>query len=41
MLIRACNSFTELGGDYFRVAVRRRKDNRRLLAAMSEWTRLK
>jgi threonine-phosphate decarboxylase len=39
MLIRACNSFTELGGNYFRVAVRRRKDNRRLLAALSEWTR--
>lgn len=40
ILIRACNSFAELGGDFFRVAVRRRKDNRRLLAALREWTRL-
>lgn len=39
-LIRACNSFSELGGDYFRVAVRQRKDNRRLLAALSAWPRL-
>jgi threonine-phosphate decarboxylase len=41
ILIRACNTFTHLGGDYFRVAVRHRKDNRRLLAALHEWTRLK
>jgi threonine-phosphate decarboxylase len=41
ILIRACSSFTELGGDYFRVAVRRRKDNLRLLAALREWTPLK
>jgi threonine-phosphate decarboxylase len=41
LLIRACNSFTELGGDYFRVAVRQRKDNRRLLRALWEWTDLK
>lgn len=41
ILIRACNTFTQLGGDYFRVAVRHRKDNRRLLAALHEWTRLK
>ena len=41
ILIRACNTFTQLRGDYFRVAVRRRKDNRRLLAALREWTRLK
>jgi threonine-phosphate decarboxylase len=40
ILIRACSSFTELGGDYFRVAVRRRKDNLRLLAALREWTPL-
>jgi threonine-phosphate decarboxylase len=40
ILIRACNSFAELGGDFFRVAVRRRKENRRLLAALSEWTHL-
>jgi threonine-phosphate decarboxylase len=41
ILIRACNSFAELGGDFFRVAVRCRKDNRRLLGALSEWTHLK
>ena len=41
ILIRPCNSFAELGGDFFRVAVRRRKDNRRLLAALNEWTHLK
>ena len=41
LLIRACNSFTDLGGDYFRVAVRQRKDNQRLLRALGEWTDLK
>lgn len=41
LLIRACNSFTDLGGDYFRVAVRQRKDNQRLLRALWEWTDLK
>jgi threonine-phosphate decarboxylase len=41
ILIRACNSFAELGGDFFRIAVRGRKDNRRLLAALSAWTHLK
>ena len=41
ILIRACNTFPQLGGNYFRVAVRRRKDNRRLLAALREWTLLK
>jgi threonine-phosphate decarboxylase len=41
ILIRACNSFAELGGDFFRVAVRCRKDNRRLLGALSEWTQIK
>ncbi len=41
ILIRACNGFAELGGDFFRVAVRRREDNRRLLAALSEWRHLK
>ena len=41
ILIRACNSFAGLGGDYFRVAVRRRKDNCRLLAALREWMHLK
>ncbi len=37
ILIRACDSFG-LGNDYFRIAVRRHKDNRRLLAALHEWT---
>jgi threonine-phosphate decarboxylase len=38
ILIRACNSFPGLGSDHFRVAVRRRKDNRLLLEALREWT---
>lgn len=38
ILIRVCDSFG-LGNDYFRIAVRRRKDNRRLLAALREWTK--
>jgi threonine-phosphate decarboxylase len=38
ILIRACNSFAGLGSDHFRVAVRRRKDNRLLLEALREWT---
>jgi threonine-phosphate decarboxylase len=38
ILIRACNSFVRLGPDHFRVAVRRRKDNRLLLEALREWT---
>jgi threonine-phosphate decarboxylase len=38
ILIRACNSFAGLGAEYFRIAVRRRKDNLRLLAALKEWT---
>jgi threonine-phosphate decarboxylase len=38
ILIRACNSFAGLGANHFRVAVRRRKDNRRLLEALREWT---
>ena len=41
ILIRACNSFIELDSSYFRAAVRRRKDNLRLLAGLHEWTRLK
>jgi threonine-phosphate decarboxylase len=41
ILIRACDSFAELGGDFFRVAVRCRKDNRRLLGALSEWMQIK
>ncbi|HXF76764.1 MAG TPA: threonine-phosphate decarboxylase CobD [Methylomirabilota bacterium] len=36
VLIRACDSFG-LGLNYFRVAVRRRKENGRLLAALREW----
>jgi threonine-phosphate decarboxylase len=38
ILIRACDSFAGVGVDYFRIVVRRRKDNRRLLAALEEWT---
>jgi threonine-phosphate decarboxylase len=38
ILIRACNSFAGLGIDYFRVAVRRRNDNRQLLEALRGWT---
>jgi threonine-phosphate decarboxylase len=38
ILIRACNSFPGLGTDHFRVAVLRRKDNRRLLEALKKWT---
>jgi threonine-phosphate decarboxylase len=38
ILIRACDSFVGLGADYFRVAVKQRKDNLRLLAALKEWT---
>ncbi len=37
ILIRACDSFAGLGADYFRIAVRRRGENRRLLAALKEW----
>lgn len=36
ILIRACDSFG-LGVNYFRVAVRRRQENRRLIAALAEW----
>jgi threonine-phosphate decarboxylase len=38
LLIRACDSFAGLGHDYFRVAVRRRADNRRLIAGLREWS---
>jgi threonine-phosphate decarboxylase len=38
ILIRACDSFAGLGAAYFRVAVKRRTDNLRLLAALEEWT---
>lgn len=40
ILIRSCDSFAGLGADYFRVAVKRRKNNLRLLAALKEWTAL-
>lgn len=38
ILIRACDSFAELGARYFRVAVKRRPDNLQLLAALAEWS---
>lgn len=38
ILIRACDSFAGLSGDYFRIAVKRRKDNLQLLASLKEWT---
>jgi threonine-phosphate decarboxylase len=38
ILIRACDSFVGLGASYFRVAVRRRKENQRLLKALAEWS---
>jgi len=34
MLIRVCDSFSGLGADYFRVAIRSREENRRLLEAL-------
>src|SRR5262245_24758857 len=37
-LIRAFNSFAGVGADHFRIAVRGRKDNQRLLDALREWT---
>ena len=36
MLIRVCDSFG-LGVSYFRVAIRRRQENRRLVAALTQW----
>jgi threonine-phosphate decarboxylase len=38
ILVRACDSFAGLGADYFRIAMKRRKDNLRLLEALKEWT---
>jgi threonine-phosphate decarboxylase len=38
ILIRCCDSFDGLGAGYFRIAVKRRRDNLRLLAALEEWT---
>jgi threonine-phosphate decarboxylase len=37
ILIRACDSFLGLGANYFRVAVRRRKENQQLLEALRSW----
>jgi threonine-phosphate decarboxylase len=39
MLIRPCDSFLGLGADYFRVAVRLRKDNVRLLKGLKDFIR--
>jgi len=39
ILIRACDTFG-LGVNYFRIAIKRRKDNQRLLTALAEWTSL-
>jgi len=39
ILIRACDTFG-LGVNYFRIAIKRRKNNQRLLAALTEWTSL-
>jgi len=36
ILIRVCDTFG-LGGAYFRVAIRRRQENLRLVAALAEW----
>lgn len=38
ILIRVCDSFG-LGNAYFRVAVKRRRENRRLIKALAEWLR--
>jgi threonine-phosphate decarboxylase len=37
ILIRACDTLG-LGVNYFRIAIKRRNDNQRLLAALTEWT---
>jgi len=39
ILIRVCDSFLGLGKNFFRVAVRRRNDNRRLLKGLEEFTK--
>jgi threonine-phosphate decarboxylase len=39
ILIRACDTFG-LGVNHFRIAIKQRKDNQRLLAALTEWTSL-
>ena len=38
ILIRDCVSFAGLDGSYFRVSVKRRKDNQKLLAELLAWT---
>jgi len=40
ILIRTCGSLAGLDKRYFRVAVRRRQDNLRLITALEEWTSL-
>jgi threonine-phosphate decarboxylase len=37
LLIRSCDTFAGLGAGYFRIAVRRRKENKLLLDALTEW----
>lgn len=37
LLIRCCDTFAGLGARYFRIAVRRRKENQLLLDALTEW----
>lgn len=39
ILIRACDTFG-LGVNHFRIAIKQRKDNQRLLTALTEWTSL-
>jgi histidinol-phosphate/aromatic aminotransferase/cobyric acid decarboxylase-like protein len=36
ILIRVCDSFG-IGSAYFRVAIKRPQENRRLIAALAEW----
>jgi threonine-phosphate decarboxylase len=38
ILVRAGDSFAGVGDNYFRIAVKRRRDNRCLLRALEEWT---
>jgi len=36
ILVRDCRSFRDMGNRFIRVAVKRRSDNRRLLAALQQ-----
>jgi threonine-phosphate decarboxylase len=38
ILIRPCDSFLGLGPNYFRIAVRRRSNNQKLLEALRDWS---